>query len=768
MGKFKTFGMTLALVLAITSFAVAQNGRLELVLDPADECLTGAGDEFTVELQVSLLTQAINGVQIRLEFDTAELTYNGGSVGGGGTCIGTPTNPWDCGTEVEDTYDNGVAGNILWAGVLIGSSQCTAIGGTVARLTFETVGATTGASIEFRPDDGLERTVLTKCDSSAVTYLTLIDLVGAIVIDDTDPVVSALTITDDGVHDDAIVMAGDTLTVDFTASDAGGGPAPTVTYVITGSDASTLGSGLANFLGGTAYRVTYVPNAADPNGQAVVTVTAEDCSGNTAVSTGPFNIDTNAPTCSVDDAAQPHSIPPFDASDDQYATVGDVDITISAEDTLEDGYASGLDTAAPLYPFEAGACTVDTVLTSGMATVFTTSSGTTYYYSYTVVDPGAHEHDGVAAVNFEVADIAGNPCVNAGAFTIDTTDPVLDITALTQNGNNVMLSNPSPIDAIVGSVNAKLTASDALAGMNTTPVMTAQDSAAAPLTVAYVNESPAGTFNYTIDVTTGSANGTADVDATVADNATNTGDAVQEHFIINKNQILVDVQLEGLGNAISRTVTFWVSDCGGAGSTLAINKSIAFDAFGFGFTALTGGDGIRANLTNFDISAKEAHVLRRLISGQTLVGGQANIAFTQAGGPNTHLLAGDFNTDNFVDVLDFSILATHFNTTNTQADVDGNGLTDSPDFSAIVANFFVHGDYKATCNSTEPLTGTRPQRSVSVGSLAPAVSWASDLNGDGVVNTTDIKAFAKVHGLTIPRDAHRSLQRMSNQALSVR
>ena len=389
------------------------------------------------------------------------------------------------------------------------------------------------------------------------------------------------------------------------------------------------------------------------------------------------------------------------------------------------------------------------------ATFVSQSPVGSFNYTFTVT---GSTPEGAAIVDASVTDVAGNTAVDADTFLIDISGPTIDITAISQDGDNVMLSAAPPVrDAYQGTVDILVTANDTGgAGLADDPDVDVTDADSITLPATFVIESPSGTFQYTYSVVAGTANGTATVDAEVTDLALNTANATAEEFIVNHNQIAVDVQLEGLANAITRTVTFVVSDCTGAGSAVTINKAVSFDAFGFGATTLTGADGIRVDLATFDISAKENHVLRRMLSGQSMGGGAPTVQFISASG--TELLAGDFTADNFVDVLDFSVVAQYFNMPNTRADVDGNSMTDSADFSAVVANFFVQGDTRSTCDLTQPLTGSRRLvRAVSVQSLSADAAFAADLTGDGVVDVSDVKAFAKLYDIRLSREAARRL-----------
>ena len=51
------------------------------------------------------------------------------------------------------------------------------------------------------------------------------------------------------------------------------------------------------------------------------------------------------------------------------------------------------------------------------------------------------------------------------------------------------------------------------------------------------------------------------------------------------------------------------------------------------------------------------------------------------------MLAGDFNSDNIINSLDYSILNTHFNQNYPIADINKDGLVNSLDFAVLKNNY---------------------------------------------------------------------------------
>ena len=193
----------------------------------------------------------------------------------------------------------------------------------------------------------------------------------------------------------------------------------------------------------------------------------------------------------------------------------------------------------------------------------------------------------------------------------------------------------------------------------------------------FVEEKPVGTFNYTWTVTSSTPNGAATIDAVVADKAGNVTNAIAKHFNINKNQITGQVELQAYVGA-SRDVTFVAT----GGTTKTWTLTLAFSG---GVASYTLTD-VPAGTTN--LSAKTAWTLRKKLAASLDGDGQATVNFT--GG--NKLLGGDINGSNSINVLDYSILKTHWFTSNPVADITGDGVVNSTDYTIMKANWFKVGD----------------------------------------------------------------------------
>lgn len=245
-------------------------------------------------------------------------------------------------------------------------------------------------------------------------------------------------------------------------------------------------------------------------------------------------------------------------------------------------------------------------------------------------------------------------------------------------------------------------------------------------------------------------------------------------------RIDVVLQLQGLANPVTREVTFTLSTCAGPAQT--ITMPLSFDASGIAEFALTNVD--PAALW---ISAVEGHTLRQTIP-LTFTSCFAEAFFVGA----DQLVAGDLRTqgvpqDNFVDILDYAILAARWNTMVSDcvsgtpaecgygADINGDGQQGTVDFTAVQVNFFAVGSPIDECPPPAPpgpvgrpgmsgatssvalprdsvvLDAGRGRQSLLLGEahrMNPGLITA-ELNGDGVIDTKDLRLFAELNNLTI-------------------
>ena len=263
-------------------------------------------------------------------------------------------------------------------------------------------------------------------------------------------------------------------------------------------------------------------------------------------------------------------------------------------------------------------------------------------------------------------------------IVIDGTDPVVvGLTATQDQGAGAVDVLDCAATTLQGTVAISVDASDALAGLAAEPAVTVTQGGDA-LTVTYAGESPAGTFNYTVDIEADTANGTWTISATAADKAGNDA-SVSGTLCVNKNQITGQIELEGFVGT-SRTVTFVAT--GGTSSKTWTPTLTSFTGAIASFELTDVPDG------STHVSAKTEWTLRSRVA---LSGGDDNQWTADLIGDDK-LLGGDLNGSNFINILDYSILANLYGGVDPVADIDGGGYVNVADYSMLATNYFQPGD----------------------------------------------------------------------------
>lgn len=238
------------------------------------------------------------------------------------------------------------------------------------------------------------------------------------------------------------------------------------------------------------------------------------------------------------------------------------------------------------------------------------------------------------------------------------------------------------------------------------------------------------------------------------DNGCTAADAFEVH--VGEQGIVLNFELEAVGDVVNREVTVVLGDCTGSLETRS------------SFVRVGGGLGTAAFI-NTAAAAEwaivgEGHTLDRRVPVSYNACG---IAVVDATGAN-RLVAGDLQTateasDNFVDITDFSILAAAWGqpidpNVSFGADVNGDGVQDTADFTAILVNYFTPGDEFFGCADARPtesreLDGrrwiARAKRRIAVSRLRFPGAARADLNADGYVDVLDILTFAVRHKIRL-------------------
>jgi hypothetical protein len=244
--------------------------------------------------------------------------------------------------------------------------------------------------------------------------------------------------------------------------------------------------------------------------------------------------------------------------------------------------------------------------------------------------------------------------------------------------------------------------------------------------------------------------GTHKVTAKAEDSCLNTGSCDFFVTVSDKNELVVDIDLQATVAAgpFTRCITFVLWDCG-PDTSQTVEQVVTFT------------NGAASTVTvlvpcgAYDcITAKDKlHTLRQTDDGLT-TGGTEPVQyladFTVTGGDE--LIGGDLNDDGWIDILDFGVFSwqygtnygtgdTDCNTPYPHADIDGDGLVDTADFTFIQINF-LDGDEDNCCGAPGPLAG--PRTSISLDELEKlglSELAVGDLNHDGWLDEADIEAF---------------------------
>lgn len=218
--------------------------------------------------------------------------------------------------------------------------------------------------------------------------------------------------------------------------------------------------------------------------------------------------------------------------------------------------------------------------------------------------------------------------------------------------------------------------------------------------------------------------------------------------ILPYNDVEVTIGLQGtVFTPLTRCVTFELWECGTPITTVVdwdmtfvdgvATATVQVPCSDVGYTCITARD--------------KLHTLRRTLDPLPIEGTRYVADFVAADKP---LLGGNLNDDYWLDTLDFGTyifqLSTNFGIGDTpcgtpppHADVDGNGLVWTEDFTFIAINFLQHHEPNCCGAPLMPGDGSGPVvritarqlRTMGLGHLMIA-----DLNHDGVVDPQDIEA----------------------------
>jgi hypothetical protein len=298
---------------------------------------------------------------------------------------------------------------------------------------------------------------------------------------------------------------------------------------------------------------------------------------------------------------------------------------------------------------------------------------------------------GVTTNIFQATDHAGNTATATFTVTVDDGEPpvISSVSATqTQAGIGAVDVKDCANPTIQGTVAIAVHASDTCALL--TPQVTLTNGAFSA-TATFVNESPAGVFNYTWAVETNTANGAWVATVVASDGANTTASSFS--LCVNTAEVAGVIQMDtfrfGVTAAYSfgRPVTFTATDSGGAplmtwNITIGFTNNIA--------TGVAAGSYVLADVppATANISAKTGWSLRRRLPVTFDPNSQAHVDFSDA----ARLLGGDLNGNNIVNLGDYNILAVNWLQPAAAADINGDGIANLSDYNILASYWFVTGD----------------------------------------------------------------------------
>jgi hypothetical protein len=249
------------------------------------------------------------------------------------------------------------------------------------------------------------------------------------------------------------------------------------------------------------------------------------------------------------------------------------------------------------------------------------------------------------------------------------------------------------------------------------------------------------------------------VTCSATDSCGNVSDCTFTVTVAPVNELVVTVDLDGvITTPVTRCITFVLWSCDPLSSVVA-EEELTFQAVGGATRATTTLDVPCGDYTC--LTARDRmHTLRRTLDALPIVGTQYVADFAAAGKP---LIGGNLNDSRWVDILDFGVFMYQWNvgydsdgdgtfdgntacsTPYPHADVGGDGLVTTADFTFIQTNFLL--GYEANCCAQDGLREdeTGPVTRIAVADLIAqglGALAAGDANADGWLDVQDMAEFA--------------------------
>jgi len=290
-------------------------------------------------------------------------------------------------------------------------------------------------------------------------------------------------------------------------------------------------------------------------------------------------------------------------------------------------------------------------------------------------------------VSIKVVDRAGNETDSSPASVcVDKTAPAISNIQAKQGGNDVLCPN----SAVQGVVDVYVDVTDdGCADLVVPPTV----AVAGISSVNYVGVT-GDTYHYQITVLPTTANGSHTITVTAADSLGNSSSDSSQALCVDKNQATGTVSFATLRSGalidppspadytFTRVVTFVATDSANVvlktwTPTLSFTNDPGTQTASASYTLTN----VPAGMAH--LSAKTAWHLRQRVDVALDGSGQVTAAFT--------LLGGDLNGSNSVNILDYSVLKSKWQSTDPAADINGDGQVQSLDYSLLKANWFQNG-----------------------------------------------------------------------------
>jgi hypothetical protein len=635
--KWSRFVLTIGFAIFGIVFLPAITRAATLALSPAAQTVS-VGNTFTVSILLDTTGQSIYGVDIySLRYDPTALEAQDAN----STAAGVQIQAGTLMTDVQYNTVNSVAGAIQFSQTAATTGGNYSGIGTLATVTFKALkSGPTNVTFDFTPGSTTDTNVAVLY-TDVLTAVTNGSYTLNISLDSTAPTVPA-NVTASSTSTTSINLAWTASTDPVVAGQSSSGVAgykiyrgatsgSVTTQVGTSTTASFSDAGLA---AGTTYfyKVAAYDNQGNTSAQSVAV--------QAATASGP---DTTAPSI------------PSNVTASGFSTTG---VTVTWWASTDPAVVGQTTSGVSGYRIYRNGSASPTATVSGAASLS---------FSDTGLSPGTSYSYTVASV-----DAAGNVSAKSSAVSASTqSNP--DITA-----PSASISSPSAGQQYSGNVTISATGSD--------PVVAGQVSSGIFMVSVYLDNvlfvfSQAGTVSKSLDTTT-AVNGSHTVVAVARDNAGNQASSTPVSFtvynLLNAERYPRKIKLgvlEGLSTApVSPLLTATVLSPSNL-SVLSVQTPVA-DA---------GGE----YTVTFQNTFPETVTLRVAVNGylSRLI---SNIVTTDSVATalvTPQLLAGDFNNDNVINSLDYSLLNTNWNQNFLGADINKDGLVNSLDFAVLKNNY---------------------------------------------------------------------------------